>query len=62
MTEKPPIVDDDEEVDEEDEKVLEVRSKVQKEDIWREIILTSGGRDKAFVSTTWHLVLSFMLI
>jgi len=39
-------VDEDEE---EEDNVQHLRRKVRKEDIWREMIITSVGRDKAFV-------------
>lgn len=38
---------DENDFDEEEERVREVEKKVWKEDIWKEIILTSNGRDKA---------------
>ena len=41
---------DENDFDEEEERVREVEKKVWKEDIWKEIILTSNGRDKALVS------------
>jgi len=44
--EKVPI--DDEDI--EDEKAKDVGSKLRREEIWREIIVTSNGRDKVFVS------------
>jgi len=43
------VVDEGEEEEEED-KVQLFQPKVRKEDIWRELIITSVGRDKAFVS------------
>lgn len=44
------LAPEDLDLDEEDEKVKEAEKKVLKEEVWREIILTSNGRDKAFVS------------
>lgn len=38
---------DEHDFDEEEERVKDVEKKVWKEDIWKEIILTSNGRDKA---------------
>lgn len=40
----------EEELEEDEAKVKELERKVRKEDIWREMLLTSTGRDKAFVS------------
>jgi hypothetical protein len=45
-----------EDVEEKDDKVLDIRPKVRKEDIWREMILTSVGRDKAFVGILYSAV------
>lgn len=36
------------EIDEEEDRVGEAESKIRKEDVWREMFLTSYGRDKAF--------------
>ena len=44
------ITPDDLDLDEQDEKVKSAEKKVLKEEVWREIILSSNGRDKAFVS------------
>jgi hypothetical protein len=44
------LTPDDLDLDQEDEKVKAAEKKVLKEEVWREIILTSNGRDKAFVS------------
>jgi hypothetical protein len=41
------VVDEGEE---EEDKIQHFQPKVRKEDVWREIIITSVGRDKAFVS------------
>jgi hypothetical protein len=41
------VVDEGEE---EEDKIPHFQPKVRKEDVWREIIITSVGRDKAFVS------------
>lgn len=49
------LTPDDLDLDEEDERVKAAEKKVMKEEVWREIILTSNGRDKAFVSSP-HLV------
>jgi hypothetical protein len=38
------------ELDEEEDKVKEPESRIRKEEVWREMFLTSNGRDKAFVS------------
>jgi hypothetical protein len=35
--------------DQEEEKVKSLQVRVRKEDVWREMFLTSNGRDKAFV-------------
>jgi hypothetical protein len=37
------------EIDEEEDRVKETERRISKEEVWREIILTSYGRDKAFV-------------
>lgn len=42
------LTPDDLDLDEEDERVKAAEKKVMKEEVWREIILTSNGRDKAF--------------
>ncbi|KAF5333085.1 hypothetical protein D9611_002316 [Ephemerocybe angulata] len=42
------LTPDDLDLDEADEKVKGAEKRVMKEEIWREIILTSNGRDKAF--------------
>lgn len=39
----------EEELDQEDTKVKELGRRVRREDVWREMLLTSVGRDKAFV-------------
>jgi hypothetical protein len=46
--EKVPV--DDEDIEIEDEKAKDVGSTLRREEIWREIIVTSNGRDKVFVS------------
>ena len=46
---------EEEEDDEHNEEVVEessVASSIRREEIWREIVKTSDGRDKAFVSTS----------
>ncbi|KAJ2916520.1 hypothetical protein MD484_g3930, partial [Candolleomyces efflorescens] len=48
------LTPDDLDLDEEDEKVKAAEKKVLKEEVWREIILTSNGRDKAF-KIKWEL-------
>jgi hypothetical protein len=56
------VVDEGEE---EEDKVQHFQPKVRKEDVWREIIITSVGRDKAFVSFLkkfMDLVFSLMLV
>ena len=52
---------DDIEIDEEEESVKSAERKIRKEEVWREMFLTSAGRDKAFVSMIM-LGLSCMLI
>ena len=42
---------DDIDIDEEEESVKSAERKIRKEEVWREMFLTSAGRDKAFVST-----------
>lgn len=42
------ITKEDLDLDEKDEKVKAAEKRVLKEEVWREIILTSNGRDKAF--------------
>ncbi|TEB35516.1 hypothetical protein FA13DRAFT_1684101 [Coprinellus micaceus] len=42
------ITPDDLDLDEHDEKVKSAEKRVLKEEVWREIILSSNGRDKAF--------------
>ena len=41
---------EDIEIDEEEESVKSAERKIRKEEVWREMFLTSAGRDKAFVS------------
>lgn len=43
------IGDEDDEVDEESERVVEAEKKVVRHEVWRDMLVTSGGRDKAFV-------------
>ena len=52
---------EDIEIDEEEESVKSAERKIRKEEVWREMFLTSSGRDKAFVSMTIMLALSCML-
>ena len=40
---------DDIELDPEEDRVKALEKRVRKEDVWREMFLTSNGRDKAFV-------------
>ncbi|KAF8558989.1 hypothetical protein OG21DRAFT_1474421 [Imleria badia] len=40
--------DEDEEVDEESERVVEAEKTVGRHEVWRDMLVTSGGRDKAF--------------
>lgn len=46
--------DQDEEVDEESERVVEAEKKVERHEVWRDMLVTSGGRDKAFVRMSYH--------
>jgi len=41
---------DDDEIEGEDDKVKDAEKKVRQEEIWRDIIVSSTGRDKLFVS------------
>jgi len=41
--------DEDEEVDEESERVAQVAKNVGRHEVWRDMLVTSSGRDKAFV-------------
>jgi hypothetical protein len=41
---------EDIDIDEEEDSVKSVERKIRKEEVWREMFLTSAGRDKAFVS------------
>ena len=52
---------EDIEIDEEEESVKSADRRIKKEEVWREMFLTSAGRDKAFVSMIM-LGLSCMLI
>lgn len=47
--EKPPVDDEDMEIDDK-EKVQDAERRLRQEEIWKEIIVTSNGRDKVFVS------------
>jgi hypothetical protein len=40
---------EDEELDEAEDQAKEAEYKIRKEEVWREMFLTSNGRDKAFV-------------
>ena len=44
--------DEDEEIDEESERVVEAERRVGGHEVWRDMLVTSQGRDKAFVSIT----------
>jgi hypothetical protein len=46
-TEQEPV--ESSEIDEEEDHVKETERRISKEEVWKEIILTSYGRDKAFV-------------
>ena len=51
MPDEKDIVDvEDVEIDDEEERVQHAEKRILKEEIWREMIVTSNGRDKAFVS------------
>lgn len=41
---------EDIEIDDQEEKVKAAEKRIRNEDVWREMFLTSSGRDKAFVS------------
>ena len=45
--------DEDEEVDEESERVVEAEKKVGTHEVWRDMLVTSAGRDKAFVRMSY---------
>lgn len=47
---------DEHDFDDEEEQVKEAEKKLVKEDIWKEIVLTSNGRDKALVCLTEFLM------
>jgi len=52
------IVDvEDVEIDDEEERVQHAEKRILKEEIWREMIVTSNGRDKAFVSLLIIMIL-----
>jgi len=42
--------DEDVEIEDEDEQVKNAGRKVRLEEVWREMMVTSNGRDKVFVS------------
>ncbi|PFH52516.1 hypothetical protein AMATHDRAFT_74004 [Amanita thiersii Skay4041] len=42
------VPEEDVEIDEEQDKVKHMECRIQKEDVWREMFVTSNGRDKAF--------------
>jgi len=41
---------EDIEIDHEEEKVQDAEKRVTREEVWRDMVVTSNGRDKAFVS------------
>ncbi|KAK7061579.1 hypothetical protein R3P38DRAFT_2830272 [Favolaschia claudopus] len=47
-TQDPPILEEEEELEEGTEKLKLAQMRVRKEEVWREMFLTSNGRDKAF--------------
>lgn len=44
---------EEEEEDEESERVVEAEKKVGRHEVWRDMLATSGGRDKAFVRMSY---------
>ena len=52
---------EDVEIDEEEESVKSAERKIRKEEVWREMFLTSSGRDKAFVSNDECWGLSYII-
>lgn len=54
-TEKGAAGADEDEVDEESERVVEAEKKVSRHEVWRDMLVTSGGRDKAFVRMSTRL-------
>ena len=46
---------EDDEIEEGDDKVKAAEKKVREEEIWRDIIVSSNGRDKLFVSRVINL-------
>jgi hypothetical protein len=50
VEEKGSLDAEDVEIEEEDDKVRAAEKKVREEEIWRDIIVSSSGRDKLFVS------------
>lgn len=49
VEEKVEVDVEDIEIDPEEDRVKRLEKRVRKEEIWREMIVTSNGRDKAFV-------------
>jgi len=47
---------EDIEIEDEEEKVKVAEKRIRKEEVWREMFLTSAGRDKAFVSVIMLVV------
>ena len=50
-----PLEIEAEDSEEEDEKPGSAKSRVRREDVWREMLKSSNGRDKAFVRAPRHL-------
>lgn len=53
--------DEDEEVDEEGERVVEAETKVGRHEVWRDMLVTSDGRDKAFVRIAYFFASAAVL-
>ena len=47
---------EDVEIDPEEERVKVAEKRVKREEVWREMFLTSNGRDKAFVSGSLRVI------
>lgn len=48
--------------EEDDERMKEAERRIRHEEVWREIVLTSNGRDKAFVRQLYlYIVLSLVI-
>lgn len=49
--------------EEDDERMKEAERRIRHEEIWREIVLTSNGRDKAFVRQLYiYIILSLVIL